>query len=229
MIQVAIAFAILLGLAHFYSEKFCLVCKAYGGAPKVVALFGGVAVTYLLLDLLPFFSEKVLETNRFLFLFLLLGFVIFHVVEKYTYILAPRDKLKTEIALEQSIALFIYHFLIGVAFVSFAKGLLLGAFLFFIPILLYTSISAFVVKPVRNYGLRILFASGSLIGVIFAGVFYTSINISVNLAFLGFVIGALFYIIIRHSIPTGREGKPMYFLLGSLIYSLLIMFSWSLV
>ncbi|MFC1686058.1 hypothetical protein ACFLZZ_03495 [Nanoarchaeota archaeon] len=227
MLEIAIIFAVMIGITHYYSEKFCLKCKAFGGVHKVVSLFAGIAVTYILLDLFPLFSEKVLATNKLLFLSLLFGFVIFHLIEKITYQKAPKGRLRKEIALEESLALFVYHFLIGIAFVSFATEGLFEGLLFFVPILLYTSISAFVARPIRNRVLKVIFASGALLGVLFAGFLYpNSINPMIELAFLGFVIGALFYIIMRHSIPAKGEGKPLYFLLGAIIYSALIIASW---
>lgn len=228
MIGIAFIFAVVLGLTHYYSEDFCLRCKALGGLPKIISLFGGIAVTYLLLDLLPLFSEQVVEINKLLFLSLLVGFVTFHIIEKITYQRAPKNKLRAEIALEQSIALFVYHFLVGIAFVGFVELGLFRATLFFTPIVLYTSISAFITKPTKYQSLRILFASAPLIGVIFSTSIYTTMSAVTNLALLGFVIGSLFYIIMRHSIPTGKEGRPEYFLLGSVFYTILILASWFL-
>lgn len=228
MIEIAFIFAVILGITHYYSEDFCLQCKAFGGITRIVSLFGGIAVTYLLLDLLPLFSEQVVKINNLLFISLLIGFVTFHVIEKITYQRAPKNKLRTEIALEQSIALFIYHFLVGIAFVGFIELGLLKATLFFIPIVLYTSISAFITKPTGYKSLRMLFASASLIGVIFATSIYPTMSIITNLSLLGFVIGSLFYIVMRHSIPTGSEGRPAYFLLGSIVYTALILASWYL-
>ena len=228
MIEIAIAFALILWLTHYYSKSFCLKCKLWGGIPRVISLFGGIAVTYLLLDLLPAFSEQVLAINKLLFLSLLTGFVLFHIIEKVTYQLAPKNKIRTEIALEHSIALFIYHFLVGVAFISFLQEVLFKATLFFIPVVLYTAISAFITRHPKSKTVKLIYASPALIGVIFSGYLYPNINPILNLAFLGFVIGSLFYIVMRHSIPTGREGRPLYFLLGSLIYVVLILASWFL-
>lgn len=226
MIQLAYFFAVLLGFAHYFSESFCLKSKSFGGASKVVSLFAGISVTYILLDLFPSFSEQVLPLNKLLFLSLLSGVVIFHVVERVTYLYGPKDKIMRDIALEQSTTFFIYHVLVGIALVGFVKLGLYKATLFFIPIFLYSLIGSLITKPPKDKSWRLFLASGAFIGVVIATAFYPNINPFVQLSLLGFVIGSLFYIVLRHSIPSTNESQPFYFLAGSIIYSALIIFGW---
>ena len=226
MIHLAYFFAVLLGFAHYYSKQFCLSCRAFGGASKIVSLFAGISVTYILLDLFPSFSEQVLPLNKLLFLSLLAGVVIFHVVEKATYLYASKDKVMKDIALEQSTTFFIYHVLVGITLVSFIELGLYKATLFFIPIFLYALISPLITKPPKYESAKLFLASGALIGVIIAAVLYPTINPFIELSLLGFVIGALFYIVLRHSIPSTKEGQPFYFLAGAIIYTGLILWGW---
>ena len=45
---------------------------------------------------------------------------------------------------------------------------------------------------------------------------------------LGIVIGVLSYTTIRHSIPRGARGKPIFFVVGALLYAMLIIIKWNL-
>ena len=81
LIIIAIILAVILGVVQYFKEKTFKACGSY--YKHVISFSAGIAITYLFLDLFPSFSEKVLKLNQLLFIFLLIGFVVIHLVEKY--------------------------------------------------------------------------------------------------------------------------------------------------
>ena len=102
---VSIAFGTIIGIAHYFNELFSLKSEKYRN--KIISFSAGISITYIFLHLLPEFIAA--QINRFIFLSILLGFVIFHLVEKYIYQHSSEDKLLKELAIEDSITSFIYH------------------------------------------------------------------------------------------------------------------------
>lgn len=216
--MIAILFGIIFGIVNYFSSALSSAFKKHYNA--ISSLSAGISITYIFLHLFPLFSEGASKINDLLFTFVLLGFVVFHLVEKYIYQHSPKDKLLKKLALEDSAISFIYHFVIGIIFLGFLNQGLTHGLLFFIPILLYTSISTLPVDITRVKSIRIIVALSVLLGIIFAS--YTTISQFSYLALLGFIIGALSFTVFRHSIPRGKEGKPLFFIIGVVIYSVLI-------
>ncbi len=107
----ALGMGLLLGIVHFFSEKL----KPEEGAKhyRIVSFAAGISIAYLFLDLLPHTYEAAIHLKNWVFLFLLLGFVIFHLAEKYIYQHSDQKKLELELKEIHSI-FFIYYFLVGI-------------------------------------------------------------------------------------------------------------------
>ena len=97
-IVLAISLSGIIALAHYYSEDLCLKCKKI--YKEMISLAAGIAVTYLFLELFPLFSSQAAKP---LFIFVLVGFVLFHLVEKYIYQSVSENKILAELALEDSV------------------------------------------------------------------------------------------------------------------------------
>jgi hypothetical protein len=192
----AVILGALIGIAHHYSEKFCAKCRSYNS--ELISLSAGISVTYIFLDLFPQFSNDVLQSNKLLFISLLLGFVLFHLVEKYIYQHSPKGKLKRSLDTENTIASFTYHFCIGVILVTFTRLGIDRAILFFIPMILYTALSTLPVNPPKSKILHGLLSVSTVIGVLFAE--FVVITPLIQTALVGFIIGILLFTVIRHSI-----------------------------
>ena len=215
-----------MGVAHYLSEFLNLEKEKYYAS--LTSFSAGISITYIFLDLFPQFSEGAIQINKFLFIFVLLGFILFHLVEKYIYLHSPKDKLMRKLAIEDSIISFFYHFIIGIIIVSFVKQGLFKGILFFIPVLFYTAVSTLPVDSTKFKSIRFIISASTLLGVLFAS--SVSIALPVYYALLGTVIGILLFTVIRHSIPKGNEGKPISFIIGVVLYTLLIiMLNWKFV
>lgn len=220
--MISIFFGLIMGIVHYFSEQFCLKYTSYYN--QVISFSAGISITYIFLDLFPQFSEGVVQINKLLFIFVLLGFILFHLVEKYIYQHSPKNKLMKKLAVEDSIISFIYHFIVGIIIVSFINQGVFKGVLFFIPVLFYTAVSTLPVDPTKFKSVRLIVSTSTLLGILFARFIYTNMSLSIYYILLGFVIGALLFTVIRHSIPKGKEGKPLFFIFGIILYALLIIF-----
>jgi hypothetical protein len=88
---IALVFGVFLGLVHFFSES---LNPPHGRARyRVVSLAAGISIAYLFLHLLPETYEAATHLRQWVFVFLLLGFSGFHLVEKLIYQHADRTRL----------------------------------------------------------------------------------------------------------------------------------------
>jgi hypothetical protein len=219
--MIVIIFGLLMGLVHYFSEEILQKFKYHRW--KLISFSGGISITYLFLSLLPKFVSGVSNENKFLFLSILSGFVIFHIIEKYIYKqnLTEYKRLK-EIALEDSAISFIYHFIIGMMIVNFFNDGFLEGVVFFIPVLLYTSVDTIPVDRTKSMVVKIVLAFSTLAGILFSTFMYKDIGSIIFLSLLGFIIGVLIFTVTRHSILSGKKGSPFFFGLGVIIYSFII-------
>jgi len=219
-VGVAIVYGVIMAIAHYFSDEFCAKCQPFLG--NISSFSAGVSVTYIFLILFPEFSTTILQDNKFLFLFVLVGFVIIHLVEKYIYQHFPDNRLRRELALEDSIVSFFYHFVIGIILATFVLQGSIKGFLFFVPILFFTLVSTLPVDVPQYKWVKIVLSLSTLLGILFALFVVKQFNPIAFLALLGLVIGVMSYTVFRHSLPQGKEGKPMSFVIGILFYILVI-------
>nr|NIO19738.1 hypothetical protein [Candidatus Aenigmarchaeota archaeon] len=124
---------------------------------------------------------------------------------------------------------FVYHFVIGILLVELVTINFISGLLFFIPILFHTAVSSASLKGIHvsireRIILKIILSCSTLFGVLLA--YSVLIPLNVLHALLGFIVGSLLYIVIRDSIPKETVGKAIYFVLGVVVYTLIIGFAW---
>ncbi|MBD3248963.1 hypothetical protein GF336_02865 [Candidatus Woesearchaeota archaeon] len=228
MFNIAIIFGLLISTTHYFSEVICQRCKTGKEYSPLFSFSAGISTTYIFLHLFPRFSIGAAQTSQYLFISVLAGFVVLHLVEKYIYQHSPEEKLLRELALEDSIISFIYHLFVGIVLVSLFSQSFTEGLLFFFIVLFYTAISTLPVDVPKFRSMRIIVASSTSIGVILSSFVFKSITplsqpwIYYNI--MGFIIGALSFTVTRHSLPHGKKGSPLYFTLGVVLYTLLIFF-----
>lgn len=129
-----------------------------------------------------------------------------------------------------------YHILVGIILYELLAHNLITAILFFV----FALFKAFISKTSNKIQLfpdieiksehheplymKIFFASSALIGVLI-GLFLTVVfHISMEIIFLlfSFISGVILYTIIREVLPENESGKPLYFLLGIIIFIVII-------
>ena len=217
--------ALALSIIDFITEGLFL--KASPFKMKFISASAGVSVSYIFLILLPEIYSGSIEISRVLFIAILLGFGIFHVIEKYIRQNFTGPALRKEHRLVHSTTSFVYFFVVGFLLVKIAeKDSGLGAFLLFIPIALHIVIDSLPRRHTKKQHLRALSASSPFLGAILASVL--DVGNAGNNALLGIVGGALLYTVVRESLPRDRKGKPLYFITGLLLFTVLVLLLWNL-
>lgn len=219
----AIIYGTLVSLLHFFSDYFSLKLIKY--KEKLLSFGAGVSIAYLFLELLPQIHEAVKPLRELSYISILIGFASFHLLEKYIYQHAKAEQLFKKLKQVHSIGFFIYYFIVGIVLYHITNQSLVAGSLFLIPVLFHASISSASAKEIHeeikeNKYWKLFLSSSTILGVL---VFYFfNIPLIVIFILLGFVIGALFYIIIKDILPEQKEGDPKYFILGAIIFLALI-------
>jgi hypothetical protein len=91
---------------------------------------------------------------------------------------------------------------------------------------MFTAISTLPLNQHQSKKINFLVSLSTLCGVIISILFNPYLNDTIITSFIGFVIGVLVFTVMRHSIPMGSEGKPLYFILGIIVYSPFIVLEW---
>ena len=218
----------ILSIANFFGEQITKKIHPHVRS-KMISFGAGIAITYLFLQLFPELYDGVRVINKVMYVYVLLGFTAFHILEKHIYQHLDRERLHRELKEAHSLALFIYHFVLGIIVVRLFADHFLEGLLFILPLTFHTIVSGISMEDI-HYGikekkiLRILLSSAPLAGVLFALLLHVSAIIFYML--LGFVVGAMLYVTIRDILPKERKGHVEYFLSGSFLYALLIILLW---
>ncbi len=223
----AVLFSLFLGMVHFWNEK--IFFKKEAMKAKTMSFIAGASVAYVFLYLLPDLYRGVAHINRWIFIFILLGFSLIHVLEKYFYQHTEKEKRFLRLKEVHFFVFLLYYFIIGIVLVEFLRLNIFKGLLFFVPIVFYAAVSRVSFEEVHirlreQKFFRILLSLSALLGVLFASIILGQSFIYHIL--LAFIIGAFLYIVIMDFIPREAKGRPEYFLLGMILYSLLISFIW---
>lgn len=225
--KIAILFSLFLGAVHFWNEK--IFFREEVTKQKVISFMAGASVAYLFLYLLPDLYRGVTYLNQWIFVFILLGFSLIHFLEKYLYQHIRGEEFLLRFKELHFLIFFFYYFIIGILLVDFLKINLGKGFLFFIPIVFYAAVSRVSFEEVHirlreQKIFRILLSLATLFGVLSASLILEKIFLYHIL--LAFIAGAFLYIIMMDFMPKEARGRPAYFLLGVLLYTLLISLIW---
>ena len=104
----AYLFGILLGLGHYLSELI-----SWKHREKIISFIAGMSIAYLFLELFPLLFQEGKQVSEVVFLFVMLGFLVFFVFEKYVYQHSKTRMIAREISWLHAIGFFLYHFIIG--------------------------------------------------------------------------------------------------------------------
>ncbi len=224
---IALVLSLILCIADFITEH--LLPKKWMHNLSLASFSAGVAVSYILLRLLPEFSQDV-SRGKFPFLFLLFGFVLVNIVEKYAYLLGHNHARKKIVNYHRQIHLFfffMYNLLIGIVLVLVSDDGLFNVLLFYIPFLLYIIVEIipqeFAFETlIGKIGYSFAPLIGTGIGILFFGQIQTLFD-----ELLGLITGTLLYIVIRESVPHTNKEKLYAFLAGIATYSAVILITWT--
>ena len=84
---------------------------------KNISFAAGIFITFLFLEMFPLLFQQSFSFTQISLIFMLFGFSLFHIIQKYEYKHVSRKRLRKEIKELHSLAFFIYHFVVGIILV----------------------------------------------------------------------------------------------------------------
>ncbi|MAZ30187.1 hypothetical protein CL655_02790 [bacterium] len=217
---------ILLGFIHFWNERLVLIGKIRRYAISFVA---GTAVAYSFVFLLPDVSARADHFGTSLYVILLAGFVVVHIFEKASYQHYHDNTERWHFA-HSAIhfwVLFTYYLVMGSILYAMALQDVIESALFFVPLAFYAAIGVVSFEEVHhevrfNLLFRWLLAGSAVLGVLLSALTALGENYIYHFIF-AFTVGGFFYITMIDLIPSRDKGAPIFFILGSVAYTALIL------
>lgn len=217
---IAFALAVILAFVHLFSEKYVSHVEKFH--VHTLSFSAGLFLGLIFLDLLPEVFKGTYYLGESVYLFMVFGFTLFHIGEKYVYQhVKNKSELLKDLSLIHIFGFFVNHFLIGIlVFIVFSYERFVSGFFVFIPLLLHSFSSSISLEHIgKHFNKKILtnffLPISPVLGVAFAALFHT--NLAFYYTIFPFVVGAMLYIVIRDTIPRGEAGKPAFFLIGVLL------------
>jgi hypothetical protein len=220
-----------IAIAHYFSDRLCVLCRKFW--TSITSLSAGIAIVYVFMNLYPEFYRAARFVSPFIFTSVFLGFSLFYLVDKEIYQKIKHEEVPRDIELAHGYGLTVYYFVVGIALVRLLNISTREGVLFFIPVFIYAGLSTMAAHGIHGMHsppykvltpLHFLQAFGVIAGTVVAS--FLNIPESFLLYLTGLVVGILTYVIIRDMLPGGKKGKPLFFILGALIYLVLIIILW---
>ena len=220
LIYFQLIFAGVLSLVHYYSEKYSYQIERYHS--ELTSFSAGLFITYIFLYLLPELLEGMHYTGNNIFFLMLIGFVIYHLAEKYLYQhIRNKNELMRDLSELHIAGFFVNHFVTGmILFLALSTEDFLVGLLVFVPLLLHAFSSSLSLNHIDervqyNKPIGMLLAASPILGVFVANLLIIGGEIFYSLFALA--TGTLLYVVIRDAIPEDQNGKPQFFVLGFFI------------
>jgi len=224
IVGLALVLSIILAIVHFFSEKINITSKLWSS--RAISFIAGISVTYAFLSLLPEAYETFEAQGKFIFIFIVVGFTMIHVVEKYIYKHHEQGHhIQHDLKEVHSIAFFIYYLLLGAILVELSRISSIQSILFFIPLLFYAGIGLVSMDKIHHKISKHSLAKFGLSLSPIIGVFLAESLLKSGIIFdalFALVIGAFIYIVLIDFIPRERKGSPVFFVIGVVFYTILI-------
>jgi len=215
-IVIIIIIAVVMGLTDFFGHK---ISGLIGGHRDAVLSFSaGLLISLLFLILVP--DVIINGVTEVLFLFMLVGFLLMHLVEKYIYRhVTDKQEILENLKIVHIIGFGLDNFLIGFIIASlveldFSVVITLAVPLFLQMLTSSISLDSIDTRLNDKYSkiiLSVLPILGAILGIVLEFEFLLTNFV------LAFVLGILFYMIIRDVLPQGRRGSSVLFFSGNLV------------
>lgn len=223
----SLALAGILSFADYVTEN--IYSKKIRENLKFISFSAGVAISYIVLNLFPEISSNALIEGKRIFLYILFGFLSLNLVEQYVHKGIKKYNAAYYHKSMHVAYFFLYNLFIGMILVNFASRGLTQTLLFFVPFLFYIIIKILPQEfESKSAKFRIFYSLAPLFGAIF-GIAYLDFTKHISGKLVPFVTGTLLYSVIRESLPSDKAEKPLYFMIGVLAYTLIIIMTWNLV
>ncbi len=211
----------------FTLERFFPHAKAKH-SPPLVSFSAGVAITYLLLFLLPETYSGLQGAQRVVLIAALASFTLIYLLEKHIYLnVEAHGKKRIHEFKHLHLAFFFFYMVsVGATLFQLAQKGTSQALLFFAPVLLYAMIELLPEEfRFHDVGGQALYSAAPLYGVLLASLANFSDMIYIGLRCI--VAGAVLYLVTREAIPPERRNRPWFFVLGCAVYVIAVFAVWS--
>jgi hypothetical protein len=208
--------ASIMGLADYFGHFISGL--AGKSRDTIVSFSSGLLISLIFLILVP--DLVVMNDTSIIFFYMLIGFLLMHLAEKYIYKHnTNKQELLEDLKILHIIGFGLDNFLVGFIIASVLEINLTLVIFLSIPLFLQmvassVSLDSIDIRMSDKFSkllLSILPLVGAILGLILEfEAFMTSY-------LLALVIGILFYMIIRDVIPQGEKGNYVFFFIGSLI------------
>jgi hypothetical protein len=218
-----------IALVHYFGEE--INDRLTATQHLLGAFAAGVTVSYIFLQLFPELTKGTEFFGDFHFLFALIGFSIIHIAEKWIVQHEKTiDDIKKDFKELHSIFLFVYHFVIGLLLYTLLTRDVTQGILFFVPVLLHTAVSSLSLKELHEEIMHTPLVEISVsLAVLFgvAAAAFMDIGLATFHVLLGLVTGTFLYLVIHDSLPS-RNGSSFGYVLGVILYLVVIAVTWSI-
>ncbi len=215
--------ALILSITYLFSYR---VSNKFEKQHEIILSVGsGMMMAILFAEVIPDIIEQGPKflSGEMLGFSMLVGFVGYHLIEKYTYKHTRKTLLSERIGYLHAVGFFIDNFLEG-----FVLVLIFGldnitsyiVFMLFIPLLLGDIASSTTLRHINNRfklgWIGLIFMSSSIVIGALSALF---LNLSESMFYvaLSMISGAFIYFITRDELPRGRKGKPFLFIVALVV------------
>jgi len=218
----ALAFTFGLALIHLMSKHYHRKIEPYKF--HLLSFSSGIFISYIFLIVFPEIFIGVSLYGHNILVSMLSGFVLFHLLEKYTYQHAKtKRRLLDKIAHLHVLGFFLDSFIVGFTLVflwDFAPIYGWKAAIPFIPFFFHSLASSLTLQNIDDKLLasnvsKYVLSFSVFLGALCATLF--TFSTSHFYIIFSFLMGVLLYIVIRDTIPKGDKGKPVLFVIGIII------------
>lgn len=217
----------ILAAVHYWGEEIA----GHPLSGRLTGLSAGVTVSYAFLDLLPRFTDGIPFFGEWGFFTILVGFSLPHIAETFAVQHTKSlEELRKDFKEIHTVFAFIYYTLIGVLLYTLLQQDVVAGTLLFIPVLFHTAVSSLSITELHNDILENQLIRAAVILSILIGVAVASIARfprSVSHLLLGLVTGLFLYVAISDAISGKRDSDVRLFIVGTVIYSGIITYLWT--
>lgn len=212
-IILVLVIAIFLSTIHYLSDIFSKIMEKHHY--DVLSFSGGTLIAYIFLVLFP--EVLHISDSAEIFLLILLGFIVFHITEKFLYqhVKNKREMLK-ELKELHTLGFFLDHLILGFVLVTTLKFSEPIGYLLILPIFMHTISSSITMEHIHEKAKtkinKIILSASPLIGAIIALIL--EIGQYIQGLILAFIIGMLLYIVGKDVLPKEEKGQPLMFIIG---------------